>query len=89
MKVLELFAGTGVLSDTFRKAGHEATTLEIDPQFNADIQEDILCWIPKGEYDVIWASPPCTTFSVMTMGKYWKDKTRDSSIHGKNEERTE
>jgi site-specific DNA-cytosine methylase len=26
--------------------------------------------------DVIWASPPCTTFSVASIGRYWnKDRT--------------
>lgn len=32
MKVLELFAGTRLMSDTFEKAGHETYTVEWDEQ---------------------------------------------------------
>lgn len=74
MKLLELFCGTKSISKEFSKLGFEVTTLDIDPSFEPDIIADILKWTPTGEYDVIWASPPCTTFSVQSLGRHW---TRD------------
>ncbi len=79
MKVLELFCGTKSISKVFKKRGHETYTVDIDKQFNPDLCIDILDFdismLPKEfrEPDVIWASPPCTTFSVMTIPHYWKN----------------
>jgi len=74
MKILELFSGSGIMSKTFRDAGHETVTL--DTNYPADISADILKfpkWIMESATtDVIWASPPCTTFSVASIGTHWK-----------------
>ena len=32
-----------------------------------DFDPAVLPWKP----DIIWASPPCTCFSVASMGKHW------------------
>jgi hypothetical protein len=65
MKVLDLCSGLGGWSNTWRKAGHDVTTLDIDPRFGADIVEDVreVQW-PRGAFDVILASPPCELFST-------------------------
>jgi len=78
MKTLELFCGRKSFSKVFDKYGHKTTTTDIDPIFNPDIVKDILelnvCDI--GLYDIIWASPPCETFSVASIGHHWnKDNT--------------
>lgn len=67
MIVLELFSGYASWSKPFRDEGYEAYTLDYDPKFNADIQDDILKWDYRAwgtRPDVIFASPDCTYFSI-------------------------
>ena len=79
MKVLELFAGTKSIGKVAESRGHEVFSVDIVPEFECNVTCDILDlapsqipWIP----DVIWASPPCTYFSVASIGKHWnKDNT--------------
>ena len=79
MKVLELFCGTKSISKAFKERGHETFTVDIDPQFKPDLVADILDFdlnmLPEEwrKPDVIWASPPCTTFSVAAIYRYWKN----------------
>ena len=70
MKILELFCGTKSISKAFKERGHQTFTVDFDKQFNPDLSRDILDFevseLPEiwRNPDVIWASPPCTTFSV-------------------------
>jgi len=66
MKLLELFSGTHSVGKVAKELGWEVVSLDIDG--DADITCDIMDWDYKngtepGEYDIIWASPPCHTFS--------------------------
>ena len=71
MKILELFSGTGHISDTFRSHGHKAWKVDWSKDLDANLHADIgtlskddvhdLC---NGKPQVIWASPDCTTYSV-------------------------
>ena len=74
MKIIELFSGTESFSKEARKRGHETFTVEMNPKFNPDLCMDITKvtadMIPF-KPDVIWASPPCTYFSVASIGKHW------------------
>ena len=71
MKILELFAGTRSISKAFENRGHETFTIELDKNhpnisFYGDINKlsstDILNM--TGHIEVIWASPPCTSYSI-------------------------
>lgn len=74
MKTVELFSGTGSFSKVAKELGHEIFRVEIDDYFEAELHKDILevqrSDLPK-EIDVIWCSPPCTTFSVASLRHYW------------------
>ena len=67
MRILELFSGTHSVGKVAKELGYEVLSLDMDG--NADINIDILDWdykqYPVGYFDVIWASPPCNTFSVL------------------------
>lgn len=71
MKILDLFSGTRSVAREFEKRGWLSFTIELDKQHpNIDWYEDIMNVTADdilqkfGRPDVIWASPPCTTYSV-------------------------
>lgn len=76
MIIYDFFAGTGSATKAFEDAGHKVIKVELDPSFQAD-EGDILeltadMLISRyGRPDFIWASPPCTSFSVASIGKHW------------------
>jgi hypothetical protein len=85
-RLLELFCGTKSVGKVFETAGYEVISLDFNKKFNATHTEDILNWdykqYPSDYFDVIWASPDCTTWSLATGGKY---RTK-ASIYGLNNE---
>lgn len=93
MIIYDFFSGTGSSTQAFEDAGHTIVRVELDHYFEAD-ERDILSLtadnlIAKyGHPDFIWASPPCTTFSVASIRHYWtyedgvaKPKN-DKTLHG-------
>ena len=65
MKLLELFSGTGSVGKVARELGFDVVSLDLK---DADVNADILNWnfkvFKQNEFDVIWASPPCTEYSI-------------------------
>ena len=76
MMVLELFSGTGVLSAAFRERGHRTLTVDWEESHKPDLKADIGTLSADdvvrlfGRPDVIWASPDCTTYSVMCISRH-------------------
>jgi hypothetical protein len=68
MRLLELFSGTGSVGRAFERHGWEVTSLDMDPASNASIIANFMEWdwsdFETGHFDCIWASPPCTHYSI-------------------------
>lgn len=74
MKVLELFAGTKSFSSVAQSMKAQVFTSDFDSSFDTDYCIDILNFDTSKlpfKPDVIWASPPCETFSVASIGHHW------------------
>lgn len=79
LNVLDLFSGLRGWSDPWREAGHNVFAIDNDPHFDADSYIDIgdvggvLATLARADFwpDVILASPPCTSFSMMSVGTHW------------------
>jgi len=74
MKILELFAGSCSVGKEAKKLGYQVFSSDIEQFGGIDYIVDIfdfdykkVPFIP----DIIWASPPCTGFSVACIGRNW------------------
>jgi hypothetical protein len=87
MKVLELFAGSRSIGKVAEELGYEVFSVDINNFEGIDLVKDIefltkedIPFIP----DVIWASPPCTYFSVASIGYHWNEndtpKTKEAIL---------
>lgn len=78
MRVLELFSGTGSVSKVCQELGYDVVSVDISDKFHTPtIKVDIMTWdyksaFPKGHFDIVWASPPCNTFSILNNINYTK-----------------
>ena len=68
MRLWGLFSGTKSVGVVARAMGIEVVSLDISPKYQPDFIADILdfgvsIW-PNGWFEVIWARPPCTLYSV-------------------------
>ena len=82
MKVLELFAGSRSIGKAAESLGYDVFSSDVNDFDKIDYVVDVLKFdIKKVPFqpDIIWASPPCTYFSVARIGKHWnKDHTPKS-----------
>jgi len=78
--ILDLFSGTGSSTQAFLDAGHTVIHVELDEQHEAQWHRDVstitadevLAWSGGRRPDFIWASPPCTTFSIASVSHHWR-----------------
>ena len=68
-RALFLCSGTGSVGKPFRESGWEVTDVDRCGKHAPDIKVDIHKWdykatFSQGHFDVIWASPDCTQYSV-------------------------
>jgi hypothetical protein len=79
MQVLELFAGSRSIGKVAEALGMEVYSSDLVPFDGIDYAVSILDFdVSKVPFkpDIIWASPPCTAFSVASIGRNWNhDKT--------------
>jgi hypothetical protein len=77
MLIFDFFAGTGSSTKAFADAGDRVITFELDPYFKVSETVNIMDLTVEGllerygQPDFIWASPPCTAFSVASIGHHW------------------
>ncbi len=73
LNTVEIFSGTKSFSKVMEKHGHSTFTIDNNPALNPDKVVDVREIIGVEGYspDILWASPPCTAFSVASIGKHW------------------
>ena len=73
MNVLELFAGSRSIGKVAEELGYNVFSVDIEPFKNIDLVKDIE-HLKKEDIpfqpDIIWASPPCTTYSIAAIGHH-------------------
>jgi hypothetical protein len=75
--VFDFFSGTGSSTQAFVDANHTVISFELDESFEATEHCNIFDLNAKdlivkyGKPDFVWASPPCTSFSVASIGHHW------------------
>ena len=92
MKILELFKGTGSITNHFEDMDNvEVISLDILKKYNPTIVSDIMDFDYKqfdiGYFDIIWASPECKVFSMLQnthIGKKWKNKEELENVRKDN-----
>ncbi len=73
MNVLELYAGSRSIGKVAEDLGHNVFSVDIKPFKGINLATDIEYLSPNDipfEPDMIWASPPCTTFSIAAISKH-------------------
>jgi site-specific DNA-cytosine methylase len=81
--VIDLFSGTNSSTLAFRNAGHRVFGVEMDPRFTSELQANVLDLEAQDLFDLagtrdidyLWASPPCTAFSVAALRHNWRSFT--------------
>lgn len=76
MKTIEVFCGTKSFSKVAIKFNYNVLTLDNNKLHDPDVLCDYLMFKIPLFYNVYWFSPPCTAFSVASMGKHWDKETK-------------
>ena len=87
--VLELCCGWKSITACFVKEhGWTATTIDVLPKFKPTLLTDVITWDYRAYYachpppDVVWASPPCKSFTVASWSKHRDGQGEAMSAEG-------
>lgn len=86
MKILELFAGTECISNSFRARGHECYTVDWDEQFPSSWHTDISTITVEdilerfGVPDVVWCGTDCTSYSIAAISHHRKQNPETGNL---------
>jgi len=89
VKVLELFAGSRSVGKVAEDLGYEVFSVDISPFEGVDLVKDIELLTPKDipfNPDIIWASPPCTSYSIAAISHH-RDGQRAKTEFGEKSDR--
>ena len=82
IRVLELFCGTKSIGKVCDELGWESISVDLESKFNpthlCDIMDFDYKQYPKDYFDIVWGSPPCTSYSHLLscwIGRKRKDGT--------------
>ena len=67
MNVLELFSGTGSIGKCCKELGWVSVSVDMimEAEHKCDIMDFDYKQYDKDYFDIVWASPPCTSFSIL------------------------
>ena len=89
MKVLELFAGSRSIGRAAESLDMEVFSVDVKPFDGIDLVKDIEFLEPSDipfKPDVIWASPPCTTYSLAAISHHRnRDRTPKTDFAAKSD----
>ena len=77
MNVVELFSGSRSIGKEAEKRGHKVFSSDCVDFPNTNYVCDIMDFQVSSIYlfdrvDMLWASPPCESFSVASIGHHWE-----------------
>jgi len=83
MKVLELFSGTGSVGKCCKQLGWDVVSVDmiLPATHEVDIMDFDYKQYSKDEFDIVWASPPCTNYSKLQDS--WLGRMRKGQIYTK------
>lgn len=88
MRLLDLFSGTHSVGNVAHELGFDVVSLDL---WDADVCCNVMDWeyssYPVGYFDVVWASPPCDTFSLARYKNVGRNGVTRESIVRDREER--
>ena len=78
MLMLELFSGSKVMSDTFKRHDWDTVAIDYNPDLKPDVCKDVYTILDDESIkeicgkmpNVIWASPDCTTYSIASISTH-------------------
>tara|TARA_R110001632_G_scaffold182059_1_gene302113 strand:+ start:91 stop:753 length:663 start_codon:yes stop_codon:yes gene_type:complete len=84
MNVLELFSGTGSVGTCCKELGWDVVSVDMEKKFNpthlCNIMDFNYKQYSKNHFDIIWASPPCTSFSILQGSWIGRHKRVDGKL---------
>ena len=83
MKVLELFSGTGSVGKCCEALGWDVVSVDLllPATHECDIMDFDYKQYPQDDFDIVWASPPCTNYSKLQDS--WLGRMRKGEIYTK------